>query len=36
TGSYAEETLSFETSLTALCPETGNIPVVWTFAFTGS
>ena len=36
TGSYAEETLSFETSLTALCPETENIPVVWTFAFTGS
>ena len=36
TGSYAEETLSFETSLTALCPETENIPVVWTFAFSGS
>jgi hypothetical protein len=35
-GSYAEETLSFETSLTARCEETGSIPVVWTFTFTGS
>lgn len=35
TGSYSEETLSFETSLTALCPESGTTDVVWTFAFTG-
>jgi hypothetical protein len=36
TGAYAEGTLSFDTSLTALCPDTGNVPVVWTFAFSGS
>ena len=35
-GSYDEETLSFETSLTARCEETGSITVVWTFAFSGS
>jgi hypothetical protein len=32
-GSYAEGMLSFETSLTARCPETGSVNVVWTFAF---
>ena len=36
TGAYSEGTLSFDTSLTALCPESGDIPVVWTFAFSGS
>jgi hypothetical protein len=36
TGAYSEGTLSFDTSLTALCPESGNATVVWTFAFSGS
>jgi hypothetical protein len=36
TGSYAEGALSFETSLTAQCPESGSVTVVWTFAFSGS
>ena len=36
TGSYSEGTLSFETSLSALCPQRGNATVVWTFAFSGS
>jgi len=35
-GTYADETLSFATSLTARCPESGNTTVIWTFAFTGS
>ena len=36
TGSYSEGTLSFDTSLSALCPDRGNATVVWTFAFSGS
>jgi len=36
TGSYSEGTLSFETSLSALCPQRGNATVVWTFDFSGS
>jgi hypothetical protein len=36
TGAYSAGTLSFDTSLTALCPESGNATVVWTFAFSGS
>lgn len=32
-GSYSDGNLSFETSLTARCPESGSVDVVWTFAF---
>jgi len=35
-GSWADGTLSFDTSLTAECPESGSTPVTWTFAFAGS
>jgi len=36
TGSWAATTLAFETSLTAVCPDTGDVTVTWTFAFEGS
>ncbi len=36
TGAYADGTLSFDPSLTARCPESGDVDVVWTFAFDGS
>lgn len=35
-GSWTAGTLSFETSLTALCPETGDVTLTWTYAFEGS
>jgi hypothetical protein len=35
-GSYADGMLSFDTSLTARCPDTGSVDVVWTFSFTGT
>jgi len=36
TGAYVGGTLSFDTGLTAVCPDTGDITVTWTFAFEGS
>ncbi len=36
TGSFIDGTLSFDTSLTAVCPDTGDVTVTWTFAFEGS
>ncbi len=35
-GSYEQGALSFGFSLTARCPDTGSVDVVWTFSFTGS
>lgn len=36
TGFYAGDVLSFDTSLTARCPDTGDVTVTWTYAFEGS
>lgn len=36
TGFYAGDILSFDTSLTARCPESGDTTVTWTYAFEGS
>lgn len=36
TGAWADGTLSFDTSLTALCPDSGDVVVTWTFAFAGT
>ncbi|MEJ2482332.1 MAG: hypothetical protein P8049_04230 [Gemmatimonadota bacterium] len=36
TGFYSADVLSFETSLTARCPETGDLVLTWTYAFEGS
>jgi hypothetical protein len=36
TGFYAGDVLSFDTNLTARCPDTGDVTVAWTYAFEGS
>jgi hypothetical protein len=36
TGSWTDGALEFETHLTALCPETGDVTVTWTYAFAGA
>ena len=35
-GTWADGELTFDTSLTARCPESGDTDVIWTFAFAGS
>lgn len=36
TGSFVGDTLSFDTALNAVCPDSGDVTVTWTFAFEGS
>lgn len=35
-GTWVDGELTFDTSLTARCPETGDTDVIWTFDFAGS
>ena len=35
-GTWTDGALTFDTSLTARCPESGDTDVIWTFAFEGS